>query len=163
MHDILIINESRLPEMRLTQVLKALEAGHFHGKDREQIVQCSRRLLRKFQTPSDVLWELTVETPSLNATIKTCLDLGLFEKWLAVGHVSMTCHDLSELVGKDPDTIRKSPIPSFESLLIYPGRLVRHLAANGVLQDVAGVNETYFQTSLSEALCEKQLCAGVIY
>jgi len=149
--------------MKLTQVLEALEAGHFHGEDREQVVQSSRRLLRKLQKPSDFIWEIAVESPLLNATMKTCLDLGIFEKWSALGHESMTGHELSELVGKDSDTIRESSVLSRKLSLIIPGRLLRHLAANGVLLEVTGTEETYVQTPLSEALCEKQLCAGIVY
>jgi hypothetical protein len=149
--------------MKLTQTLESLEAGQFYGEDREQVIRFAYRLLRKLQTPSDFLWEIAVETPLLTATIKICLDLGLFEKWSAVGHTSMTFHELSELVGKDPDTIRKLSVLSHELLLILPGRLLRHLAANGVIQDVTSAGEIYVQTPLSEALCAKQLCAGIIY
>jgi hypothetical protein len=113
--------------MKLTKVLSSLEAGNFDSTDRQRIVRCARNLLTKFETPSEFLWEISVGLPVLNATIKICLDIGLFEKWLATGKASMNYEELSKLVGKNAETLRKSTtyleLPFLTSSRPCPGTL----------------------------------------
>ena len=86
--------------------------------------------------------------PALGASLKVVKDLNLFEKWHQQGNVALTFEELAELVSCDGLLLRKAvqcilachtfsaSDVSNSTKSLRPDRLIRHLAANNVLEEV---------------------------
>lgn len=69
-----------LHDIALTGGGKAYSGREFsREEDRQRVVPSLRDLLARYEKPSETLWEMAVGQPALNAAVKICLDLGLFE------------------------------------------------------------------------------------
>lgn len=66
--------------------------------------------LRRIQSPWDLAWEQNWAGPVTNATIKTLIDAGVFNKWAEAGGEPITCTRLAELTGADALLLRVSPL-----------------------------------------------------
>jgi hypothetical protein len=51
--------------------------------ERFLVKEAMRKLVVRLETPFERLYTLSYETPMVNACLRTCLDLGIWEKWAA--------------------------------------------------------------------------------
>jgi hypothetical protein len=135
-------------------------------EDRQRKVRSLRDQLARYEKPSERLWEMVVGQPSLNAAVKICLDVSLFESWAEVcggtlANEQLTLTELSWLVSIEIATMSKSSQDVGYSQLIPSGRVLQHLVSYGVIQEVD--TEVYAQTTLSRALCDPSMRAGMLY
>ncbi|KAI2465128.1 S-adenosyl-L-methionine-dependent methyltransferase [Annulohypoxylon bovei var. microspora] len=117
----------------LIQTLNKIEANSFiNDGERIQAVLAAYALVSRLETPWEFVARTCMGQPALGAALKVAKDLKLYDKWHECGDEEMTCEQLSKLV-------------SCDSALLF--RLLRHLAANHVLQETSiGV---FKQTKLS--------------
>lgn len=137
-------------------------------EDRQRKVHDLRVQLQEYERPHERLWEMVVGQPSLIAAVKIGLDVNLFELWAEVcggtlAGEQLTLAELSWLVNIELATMSKWPLDMHNSPLTSAGRVLRHLASYGVIQEVRTEPETYTQTKLSRALCDPSTRAGVLY
>lgn len=79
-----------------------------NNRDRLNAIKECQRLLTKLQTPFERVWEAVVDYPALIASIKLCLDIDLFDKWLEAGNDEQSCEGLVKIAGfKQTDILSK--------------------------------------------------------
>ncbi|MCJ1386377.1 hypothetical protein MMC17_009503 [Xylographa soralifera] len=88
--------------------------------ERIQALMAAYALVTRLETPWETILRLCMGQPALSAALKVATDLELFKKWHEHGDGAMTSEELAELV-------------SCDSVLL--ARLLRHLAANHMLQE----------------------------
>ncbi|KAI0601120.1 S-adenosyl-L-methionine-dependent methyltransferase [Biscogniauxia sp. FL1348] len=109
--------------------------------ERSQIISAAQKVLSALQTKEEKAFEITFTQPIVFATLQTCLDLGLWAAWTAVGGSTKTAEELSKMTKPqaDPTLIR---------------RLLRLLGAVNIIKEVA--EDTYTSTPFSLALGDKE-------
>ena len=67
--------------------LDAVESGLFGGNEveRQKVRAAARRLLARVETPLERALGLCFEQPVVFAALQTCIDLGLWRSWTAIG------------------------------------------------------------------------------
>jgi hypothetical protein len=60
------------------------------------------RALRSVQSPWDIAWEQNWVNGATNASVKTLIDAGVFNKWIEIGGKPAKAEDLAGLVEADP-------------------------------------------------------------
>lgn len=137
-------------------------------EDRQRKVRSLRDQLLEYEKPHEQLWEMVVGQPSLIAAVKIGLDVNLFELWAEVcggtlAEEQLTLTELSWLVDIEVATMSKWSLDLYNSKLTLSGRVLRHLASYGVIQEINNESETYTRTNLSRALCDPSVRAGIMY
>lgn len=104
--------------------------------------------------------------PALLGSLKVAKDLQLFEKWYKQGDTPRTSEELTAIVSCDGILLRESYISRLFLLLGFlkrtrSGRLLRHLTATNVLQEVSP--GTFKQTSFSISLLQPVFGAWIDY
>lgn len=137
-------------------------------EDRQSKVRFLRDQLLEYEKPHERLWEMVVGQPSVLAAVKIGLDVDLFKLWAEVcggtlADEQLTLKELSWLVDIELATMSKCSPHVHDPSLTLPGRVLRHLASYGVIQEVSTETETYAQTKLSRALCDPSTSAGILY
>ena len=62
--------------------LDSIQPGSFvSDAERYEVKEAVRRLLNRLETPFELAWRLSLETPILIAAIQTAVDLGIWKKW----------------------------------------------------------------------------------
>lgn len=107
----------------LLQTLEGMNAESFgNEEERIQAVLAAYALVSRLETPWEFVARLCMSQPALGASLKVGKDLRLFEKWHECGDGEMTSEQLAEIVSCDPALL---------------ARLLRHLAANHMLQETS--------------------------
>lgn len=130
----------------LIQQLNELNFEAFGGDfvARRQTLTAAQALTRRLQTPMDYMWGMTYETPALYASMKTALDLNMFN---ALGDVDQGPKSVQQLAGQaDPNLVI---------------RILRHLASMGVLTNPGP--GLYGPTQHSSALQKPPIYAMINY
>lgn len=105
--------------------------------ERAQALQSLWGLVARLETPWETIVRLCMGQPALGAALKVFKDLSLFEKWHARGNVEMTAIELAELVNADAALL---------------SRLLRHLAANNLLEETS--SDVFKPTLFSQSLVQ---------
>lgn len=139
-------------------------------RDQNEAIKVCQTLLTKLQDPFQRVWEAVVDISATVAPIKLYLDHDLFRVWKESGNGDQSSHDLAVMVGLRQDEmlgkVVLSPSPLFEPLhpispcTDRPGRILKHLAAHAVIEEV-GV-ETYRPTAFSNAMLSS-VTTGIEY
>ena len=96
--------------------LEGVDASSFANEaERARARDALFQTLRKVQSPWDIAWEQNWVNPATNASIKTLIDAGLFQKWAEAGDLPKTCVELAELTGADEILISMLILPAFIS------------------------------------------------
>lgn len=66
---------------------------------RAEAIKACQTLLTKLQDPFERVWEMVVDVPALTASVKLCLDIGLFGTWQKSGNGEESCRSLATMVG----------------------------------------------------------------
>ncbi|KAI0139592.1 S-adenosyl-L-methionine-dependent methyltransferase [Hypoxylon sp. NC0597] len=107
----------------LIRTLNSIGANSFSNDgERIQAVLAAYALVSRLETPWEFVARLCMGQPALGAALKVAKDLKLYDKWHEQGDQEMTYDQLAEMVSCDP-------------ALLF--RLLRHLAANHVLQETS--------------------------
>ncbi|KAI4112941.1 MAG: hypothetical protein LQ345_005985 [Seirophora villosa] len=107
----------------LTPALEQINPSSFENDgERSKALQAAYALVSRLETPWETVCRLAMTQPALGASLKIVKDLQLFEKWHGSGHVTLDYKELADLVRCD-------------ALLLE--RLVRHLSASNMLQEVS--------------------------
>ncbi|KAI9709681.1 MAG: hypothetical protein M1828_002380 [Chrysothrix sp. TS-e1954] len=115
--------------------IKAVDKSKISEAERQDLLAASAELQVKVENPWDTVFRLVFVTPAVFTSIKTLLDLKLFEKWVAAGGGPKTVTELAALVGAE------------EALLV---RLIRVVASAGLTKVPAP--HTYEMNEFSESL-----------
>ncbi|KAI9872150.1 MAG: hypothetical protein M1830_002023, partial [Pleopsidium flavum] len=103
--------------------------------------------------------------PSNNSAIRVAIDLGVFEKLMQDEGSPKSSSQLGTAVGADPQLLgtfqsahqitntRPCEIQALKCTLHVSGRILRHLAAMGIIHETDA--DEYTSTTLSEALATK--------
>ncbi|KHN93708.1 O-methyltransferase, family 2 [Metarhizium album ARSEF 1941] len=123
--------------METVRVLRTISRESFAtNRDRIEAVNACQALLTRLQDPFERVWEIVIDVPALTASVKLCLDIGLFQSWKESGDTQQSCRDLAKMIGfKQVDVL---------------SRILKHLAAHAVVEEVTA--DTYKQTRFSDAL-----------
>ncbi|KAL5001374.1 S-adenosyl-L-methionine-dependent methyltransferase [Aspergillus recurvatus] len=103
--------------------------------DRHKALLATYALASRLETPWETIVRLTMNEPSLGASLKIVKDLKLLEKWHERGDGEEDAKTLADMVGCEAE------------LLV---RILRHLSANHMLEEVSA--ETFKPTRFSIAL-----------
>ncbi|KAG0153524.1 hypothetical protein PDIDSM_2177 [Penicillium digitatum] len=118
--------------------LDAVESGLFGGNEveRQKVRAAARRLLARVETPLERALGLCFEQPVVFAALQTCIDLGLWRSWTAIGGE------------KSIDELVAFTTPTVDSNLLR--RLFRLLAAFNVVEETA--EDRFKPTPFSNAI-----------
>ncbi|KAI0015265.1 S-adenosyl-L-methionine-dependent methyltransferase [Xylariomycetidae sp. FL0641] len=115
--------------------------------DRIRALRAAHALVARLETSWDTVARLVLAEPALGASLKTCRDLRLLEKWNeAGGDGSKTGADLAVLTGCDPMLLN---------------RMLRHMSATNMLEETP--TGEYLQTAFTKSLLEPVFGAWVDY
>ncbi|KAF7561197.1 hypothetical protein G7046_g2951 [Stylonectria norvegica] len=121
---------------QLLTTLEGLDVNSFANEaERARARDALFQALRRVQSPWDIAWEHNWVNGATNASIKTLIDAGVFEKWAEAGHEPKTCAELAELTGA-------------EELLIK--RMMRQIAGQNLVTEVA--EDTFAPTPWAKTL-----------
>jgi hypothetical protein len=92
----------------ITLALESIGPSQFaNDTERFLVKEVLRKLVVRLETPFERLYNLSYETPMVNACIRTCLDLGIWHKWAAThqekGEAEMTLDQVLQLCDKKPE------------------------------------------------------------
>jgi hypothetical protein len=82
-------------------------------EERYAAKEAARQLLRRLETPVEQAFALTLDTPSLIASLEVCLNLGIWAKWReSIGETQDSTRSLDDIIGMgsesiEPDLLRK--------------------------------------------------------
>ncbi|KAK8140156.1 hypothetical protein PG984_000222 [Apiospora sp. TS-2023a] len=129
----------------MDQFLQSLKSADPSGcsdeVERTRVADALLAALRRFQQPSDIVFEHSLAANLTLSTAKTLIDAGVLQKWAESGGGTKSSGELARLSGTDPDLIK---------------RLVRHLAAQHLLTEAG--EDAYQPTPWSTALATDPLC-----
>ncbi|KAJ5659479.1 hypothetical protein N7507_005930 [Penicillium longicatenatum] len=105
-------------------VLDGIQIDAFGGNEVERLKvrAAARRLLARVETPYERAWGFCFEHPAVFAALQTCIDLGLWRSWTAIGGGEKTIDELVDLTK-----------PTIETNLLR--RFFRLLAAFNVVEE----------------------------
>lgn len=87
---------------RLIKNLQGIDENAFANEaERVRVRDALFEALRKVQSPWDIVWDHIWVSGATNASVKTLIDAGVFEKWAERGGSSKTCEKLADLTGTD--------------------------------------------------------------
>ncbi|KXG46561.1 Winged helix-turn-helix transcription repressor DNA-binding [Penicillium griseofulvum] len=123
---------------RLIDTLDAVQPEVFGGNEVERLKvrAAARRLLARVETPYERAWGFCFEQPVVFAALQTCIDLGLWKSWTAVGGE------------KSIDELVTFTTPTIDTNLLR--RLFRLLAAFNVVEETA--EDRFKPTPFSNAI-----------
>ncbi|KAK0511168.1 hypothetical protein JMJ35_006720 [Cladonia borealis] len=113
------------------------QASFNNDGERNKALLAAYALINRLESPWETVCRLAMTQPALGASLKVVKDLKLFETWHQQGDIAMTHKELAKLV-------------TCNELLLQ--RLVRHLAANNMLEEVSPGRFT--QTAFTLALLQ---------
>ncbi|KAL3465496.1 S-adenosyl-L-methionine-dependent methyltransferase [Aspergillus heterothallicus] len=114
--------------------------------DRIKALSAAYALVSRLETPWDTTIRLCMNEPALVASIKVARDLQLFEKWHERGDSVQDSDSLARMVQCQPELF---------------ARVLRHLAANHILEEVAA--DTFKPSRYSLALRELRFGEWITY
>ncbi|KAH8691903.1 putative hydroxyindole O-methyltransferase [Talaromyces proteolyticus] len=114
-------------------------------QNRLQMLQVARALVRALETPQETVLRLCWAEPTLYGAIIMAIDTGLFRHMNRCPDLPMTARNLSEFTGVDPTLLKR-------------GRIMKHLAAMGVIHEY-GPDE-YLPNKLSRTLSLEKYADG---
>ncbi len=86
--------------METVRVLRTISRESFAtNRDRIEAVNACQALLTRLQDPFERVWEIVIDVPALTASVKLCLDIGLFQSWKESGDTQQSCRDLAKMIG----------------------------------------------------------------
>ncbi|KAL3440633.1 S-adenosyl-L-methionine-dependent methyltransferase [Aspergillus insuetus] len=91
------------------EIIAALDAVHPEAfgdgeVERLQVRAAARRLLARLESPYERAWGFCFEHPVVFAALQTCIDLGLWKAWTALGGGEKTIDELVQLTTPTIDT-----------------------------------------------------------
>ncbi|KAF3927869.1 hypothetical protein ABW20_dc0104447 [Dactylellina cionopaga] len=89
-------------------------------ESRKALLAAAQALASTLETPEERLAKIAFHEPLVNATIRVCVDLKLFEKMQEGGGSAKTVEQLAEMTGADPKLLE---------------RFLKHLAAADIVQE----------------------------
>ncbi|KAJ6084056.1 S-adenosyl-L-methionine-dependent methyltransferase [Penicillium sp. IBT 16267x] len=80
-------------------ILDGIQFDAFGGNEVERLKvrAAARRLLARVETPCERAWGLCFEHPAVFAALQTCIDLGLWKSWTAIGGGEKSIDELVDL------------------------------------------------------------------
>jgi len=80
-------------------VLDGIQFDAFGGNEVERLKvrAAARRLLARVETPYERAWGFCFEHPAVFAALQTCIDLGLWKSWTAIGGGEKSIDELVDL------------------------------------------------------------------
>jgi hypothetical protein len=81
--------------------------------ERLQVRAAARRLLARLESPYERAWGFCFEHPVVFAALQTCIDLGLWKAWTALGGGEKTIDELVQLTTPTIETSLLRRIPHF--------------------------------------------------
>ncbi|KAG5660389.1 hypothetical protein KAF25_002995 [Fusarium avenaceum] len=119
--------------------LDGVNTDQFSGDEVERlrVRAAARRLLARVESPYERAWGFCFEQPAVFAALQTCIDLGIWKAWTAIGGGKKNIDELVKLTGRDvaPNLLR---------------RLFRLLAASNVVEETS--QDTFKPTPFSYAI-----------
>ncbi|KAI8950393.1 putative O-methyltransferase [Xylaria longipes] len=95
----------------LINTLEGIKADDFEGNDtdRVQLIETAKKLLSRVETRQERWYDITFGQPVVFAALQTLVDLGLWNKWAAIGGVPKSVEQLRELCTPkcDPNLLRR--------------------------------------------------------
>ena len=87
---------------------------------RRQILDAARRLVTRLETPFEIVTALCFDHPVIYASLQTCLDMGLWEKWCDSGGGQKSLAELVELLSVDCEAnlLRETSLCRTERILL---------------------------------------------
>ncbi|KAL4965975.1 S-adenosyl-L-methionine-dependent methyltransferase [Aspergillus stella-maris] len=137
------------PASSTVAILNAIQLEDFTSNvDRHKTLVAASALISRLETPLETTERLCMHEPALGACLKIAKDLDLWGKWHEHGDEPLDSSSLAAMVGCQPD------------LLV---RVLRHLAANHVLEQVSG--DTFKPTRFWRALSQPAVgeCINFLY
>ncbi|OOF94199.1 hypothetical protein ASPCADRAFT_51459 [Aspergillus carbonarius ITEM 5010] len=114
---------STQPIETVLTTLDSLNAESFaNDGDRNKALLAAYALVSRLETPWETVARIGMTQPALGASLKVAKDLQLFEKWHERGDNAESSKELATMVDCDP---------------VLLARILRHLAANHVLEESA--------------------------
>ncbi|KAL8829157.1 MAG: hypothetical protein Q9191_002170 [Dirinaria sp. TL-2023a] len=114
---------------------------------RAQILALARRLCQRLETPYEWMKRYVLEQPALNCCLDIADQVQLFKQLGKKDSATKTALELAHATNTEPALLR---------------RILRHLAANGVVGELEEGGEVYYQASeLSETLASPQGSSGL--
>lgn len=100
-------------------VLDGIQPDAFGGNEVERLKvrAAARRLLARVETPYERAWGFCFEHPIVFAALQTCIDLGLWKSWTAIGGGEKSIDELVDLTK-----------PTIETNLLRKSSLARNLS-----------------------------------
>ncbi|KAF7534129.1 hypothetical protein G7054_g6490 [Neopestalotiopsis clavispora] len=118
-------------------------------EERYAAKEAARQLLRRLETPIEQVFALTLETPSLIASLEICLNLGIWAKWReSIGETHDSARSLDDIIEMGSESIEPDLLR----------RLLRMIATASFLEEV-GV-DVWKPTPLTLALGDKSTHLG---
>ncbi|KAH7236455.1 O-methyltransferase-domain-containing protein [Fusarium tricinctum] len=129
----------------LITALDGLDANSFANEaERVRALDALTLAVSRVQKPWDTVWQHCWVNPATTACVKTLIDAGVFNKWIADGGGEKTCAELAEITNTDPVLIR---------------RMIRQLSGQNLVIETA--EDTYKPTPWVHALTADQALANV--
>jgi hypothetical protein len=93
----------------ISSTLDQISPDKISDSQRIQSIEAARRLISRFQTREEKMYELTYAQPIVFATLQTGLDVGLWAGWTKAGGHAMTVSELCQVCERkiDPKLLRK--------------------------------------------------------
>ncbi|KAL4867610.1 hypothetical protein BDV12DRAFT_209748 [Aspergillus spectabilis] len=141
------MSQSTQPIGSVLESLDILNPESFKNDgDRHKALLSAYALVSRLETPFETTERLCMNQPALGASLKVAKDVQLFERWHEQGDSVQDSNSLAEMVGCQP------------GLLV---RILRHLAANHVLEQVSG--DTFKPSHFSIALAQPVIGEWITY
>ncbi|KAI0386350.1 putative O-methyltransferase [Hypomontagnella monticulosa] len=85
--------------------LEAFTASDFkdHDVERFRLLVAARKLISRLETPQERMISIAYHETMVFAVLKTCIDIGLWDKWTAAGGGEKSLDELVKLTTKDCD------------------------------------------------------------
>ncbi|KAL4794686.1 S-adenosyl-L-methionine-dependent methyltransferase [Aspergillus venezuelensis] len=132
------MDQSKQSASSILETLDAIQLEDFTSNvDRHKTLVAASALISRLETPLETTERLCMHEPALGACLKIVKDLDLWAKWHERGDEPLDSSSLAAMVGCQPE------------LLV---RILRHLAASHVLEQVSGdtFKPTRFWLDLSQ-------------
>jgi len=93
---------------RLLEAMRNVDKTKMTLAERLEIANACRGLQLEMERPWDSMLRIVWQQPSIQACLRTLIDLRLFERWVYAGGEPSTPRQLGELVGCDADLMGKA-------------------------------------------------------
>lgn len=114
----------------IISILEDISHASFGGNEVERlrVRAAARRLLARVESPYERAWGFCFEHPVVFAALQTCIDLGIWKAWTALGGGEKSLDELIKLTGKDVE-------PNLLRMLTPDRSVFLHLQSFGVERD----------------------------